>query len=195
MAEENENRNGTNWWNVAEKIFKMIAIIATIATLWLGISTYRKAEDFKQREVSIELINEVRTSDFLIKLKTIHTVVDKLKADTKGLDYYGPYLDTLYFNNSISTLNPKQQFIDDIYYVFNVYENIAILYNHQLVNKRIMEDFICEEVEILAVVLSQEVWSKISRKMIAPPCFENFWSLSEKNACDFSISKRQLPCD
>jgi hypothetical protein len=108
-------------------IFANIAVIAGIIFAIIQIDQSTRSE---RRRVAIEAVKEVRTNDFLkayARLKTAY-----IAKNTK--------------DNSLIT--------DDLNYVMNVYDNIAVLYIYNIADRCIIKNSIYPAVEEVYAMLT-----------------------------------------
>lgn len=122
--------------------------LTIIFTIFFAIITYRQTTELKRQEVTINLLNEIRTPDFLDKLKTLKGVLNTLEADPnwefreKALSK----LRVIFEMPNSDFLEIRQQFRDNVFHVFNVYENIALLSDEGVVDQKIMLEFTSAEI-------------------------------------------------
>lgn len=111
------NYNGSKL-NIIQSITKILSNLAVLIGIIFGLLQFNQSISSEKRMISIDALNEIRTNDFL-------------KAYTK--------LKTDYINKSNEY---KVSRTDDLNYLMNIYNNIAILYFYNVADRKIIKNSI-----------------------------------------------------
>lgn len=114
-----EAATGTRWGWVkpVERFFALLANLAVIGGVWFAVNQLRQADVLEQRRVAIEAVGQTRTPEFLSayrRLKDAHAS-QQVKAED------------------------REKLVDSLNQVMSVYDQIAILYVHNVADKCIIK--------------------------------------------------------
>jgi hypothetical protein len=104
-----------NWFRKCEKVISVFANAAVIAGIMFAFYQIIQSNNFEKRRIAIEAISPTRSNDFLISY-------------TKLINAYR--------EKRLSSISLNK----DLYYVMNVYDNIAILYLNGLADKSLIKE-------------------------------------------------------
>lgn len=130
-----------------EKTRKITSLIANltiiIGIIFAGIQLWQ-TKDINRKQVAIEAVSKTKTDDFLkayARLKTIY------KIDNINMQMV---IQRVYNDDYIQS---KILMIDDINYIMNTYNNIAILYLNEIADKDIIKSSIYSEMREFSNIL------------------------------------------
>lgn len=153
MTSENDFLN-KSWFKKIEKLISILANVAVICGIIFALVQITQANKSEKRRISIDAVSQTRSNDFLkayARLKTAYTS-QEVKDHTS--------------------------LIDDLNFVINVYDNIAILYINDLADKSIIKANIYPTAKELSSILDAMSYPKEYKKNI-----ETLLVLMEKESC------------
>jgi hypothetical protein len=117
------------WFIRTERIISIFADLAVIIGIIFAFYQIIQSDQAEKRRVAIEAISETRSPEFL---KAYTRLITACKA---------------------GNIEDKNVLIDDLNYVMNVYDKLAILYINELVDRCVIKNTISSAVEQLFSVL------------------------------------------
>jgi hypothetical protein len=158
MASEDDFSN-RYWFKKIEKAISILANIAVISGIIFAFAQIMQSNNFEKRRISIEAVSQTRSNDFL-------------KAYTR--------LITAYRSKKVED---QTSLIDDLNYVMNVYDTIAILYISELADKCIIKDTVYPDTKELSPILDVMSYPNEYRKH-----FDALLGFMEKEVCKQNTS-------
>lgn len=102
-------------------VIKFTTNLSVIVAIIFGISEILQNKETERRKIAIEAVAKTRSIDFI-------------KSFTR--------LKTAYISNKNIEIISDSTYIDDLNYLMNTYDNIAILYKHDIADKNIIKQSI-----------------------------------------------------
>ncbi|MCB9052416.1 MAG: hypothetical protein H6556_23520 [Lewinellaceae bacterium] len=129
-----------------------ITVLIALASLCLGLRKCDEAIDLNKRQEAINAIYQVKENKMLeararLAFFAVESFSQKDRAGFLGA------LNSVYSHND--TARNKMEFTYDINYLFNVFDNIALMHKNELVDQKIIKGSICEEVREFKYVYSK----------------------------------------
>lgn len=128
------------WIKNLEKLISILANIAVICGIIFVLIQITQANEFEKRRIAIDAVSKTRSNDFL-------------KAFAR-------------FKTACSSQEVKDHtiFIDDLNFIINVYDNIAILYINDLADRAIIKANIYLAAKELSSILNTLTYPKVNNK-------------------------------
>ena len=170
----------------AEKITSIIANILIILGLIFALVQIIQVGRIEKRRIAIEAIEKIRTPEYIkavARLKTITNFVKKegIKPIPISLTQDRERLETILNSIEIEGIELTNiLLIDDINYILNTYDNLAILYINDLVDKQIIENNVCENILEISDTLDFFECPDLTRYRRN---FDRFLKIMEKEKC------------
>lgn len=171
MSEENEiltvknDQPERSWLKQVERYFSLLANISVVIGIAFALYQIHQSNAFEERRTAIAAINQTRSSDFLKSYRSLKTA---------------------YETNQLAD-EERDALIDSLNHVMNVYDNIAILYINDLVDRCIVNDAVYSGAKEMATICNALKYPPEYRQQ-----FDLFISLMEKEACNKKTVTPQL---
>jgi len=108
----------TPWLHRAEKLIQVLANVSVIAGIGFALIQVTESKRSERRRVAIDAVNSTRSTEFIKAYTRIKVTYQSKKIDKPG----------------------KPILIDDLNYVINVYDNVAILYLYDVADRCIIKE-------------------------------------------------------
>lgn len=143
-----------------ERLLSILASLATAAGIFFAIYQIRLANTAEKRGLAVEAIRQTRTAEFTKAFRQLKTAYETRRVDEKD----------------------KDSLIDSLNHVMNVYDDIAVLYINDIVDKCIIKDSIyssAKEMSDISTALSPSPPEKRAH-------FNSLLTLMDQDLCEIN---------
>ena len=145
-----------SWFKMIERVISILANIAVISGIIFAAIQITQSNKSEKRRIAIEAVSPTRSNDFLKAYARLKTAI------------------------SIDSIDVEDQtsLIDDLNYVMNVYDNIAIMYISDLADRCIIKNAVYSAIREFSSILEAMSYPEEYRKN-----FDTLLDLMEKESC------------
>lgn len=126
-------------------------LILAIAGFGITMSKINENDEINRKQNSVNEIYKIKNKEYLNTLSRLHIVA----ATTSAADTVFKCATISQLYETDNCYKATNLFLNDVSYAFNLFENMSNFYKNDLVDRGIMRNSICEEVDEFVYILNK----------------------------------------